>query len=186
MSVRRTAVKGNSYSRGEYPTPSATPYGTSQNEGKVPHKRPTAGTPSLETWARQLDWLWSTPTASDGVGGPGHGAMEGGESLRTQASDWTTPTTQDAKNEASESQRRRKGSALHIEAQDISLHATTLICGPACRRSLSPLFVEALMGLPPRWSTARIGFTPSATELSRWLERSRSACSRVVSELTNG
>ena len=37
-SARRTAVSGSSYSRNEYPTPSAAPYGTSQNEGKVAHK----------------------------------------------------------------------------------------------------------------------------------------------------
>jgi hypothetical protein len=39
------------WASGEYPTPSATRYGTSQNEGEVPHERPSAGTPSLETWA---------------------------------------------------------------------------------------------------------------------------------------
>jgi hypothetical protein len=39
------------WQKGEYPTPSATRYGTSQNEGEVPHERPSAGTPSLETWA---------------------------------------------------------------------------------------------------------------------------------------
>lgn len=58
-----TAVTGSSWSRGEYPTPSATSYGTSQNEGQVAHHRPnTAGTPSLETWARRL---WPTPTSGD-------------------------------------------------------------------------------------------------------------------------
>lgn len=31
-----------------FPTPSATPYGTSQNEGSVPHERRTRGTPSME------------------------------------------------------------------------------------------------------------------------------------------
>lgn len=60
-SVPLNAVIGSSWSRGEYPTPSATEYGSSQNEGVVPHKRPTAGTPSLSTWARQ----WPTPSASD-------------------------------------------------------------------------------------------------------------------------
>lgn len=39
---------------GGYPTPSATSYGSSQNEGQVEHKRPSRGTPSLETIAR--DW----------------------------------------------------------------------------------------------------------------------------------
>jgi len=56
-----TAVTGSSWSRGEYPTLSATRYGSSQNEGKVPHKRATKGTPSLDTWARN----WPTTTAGN-------------------------------------------------------------------------------------------------------------------------
>jgi len=39
------------WAKGEYPTPSATRYGSSQNEGSVAHDRPSRGTPSLETWA---------------------------------------------------------------------------------------------------------------------------------------
>jgi len=35
----------------QYPTPSGTIYGSSQNEGKVEHKRPSKGTPSLISWA---------------------------------------------------------------------------------------------------------------------------------------
>lgn len=58
-----TAATGSSWSRGEYPTPSATPYGSAQNEGTVPHNRPTRGTPSLDTWARK-GASWPTPTAS--------------------------------------------------------------------------------------------------------------------------
>ena len=49
---RSTAGRGSSFSRGEVPTPSATSYGSSQNEGRVPHDRPTRGTPSLETAAK--------------------------------------------------------------------------------------------------------------------------------------
>ena len=35
----------------QYPTPSATPYGSAQNEGGVEHDRPSRGTPSLTQWA---------------------------------------------------------------------------------------------------------------------------------------
>ena len=58
-SSRRT---GNAFDNGEYPTPSATPYGSSQNEGKVAHKRPTNGTPSLETWAKGWEVPQGPPT----------------------------------------------------------------------------------------------------------------------------
>ena len=61
QSERNTVAGGSSFSRNEYPTPSATSYGTSQNEGKVPHKRPTAGTPSLETWAKKWEGPGSLP-----------------------------------------------------------------------------------------------------------------------------
>ena len=46
-SERLTYDAGSTFSRGEYPTPASTPYGSSQNEGQVPHDRPTRGTPSL-------------------------------------------------------------------------------------------------------------------------------------------
>ncbi len=39
------------WAENHYPTPSATPYGSSQNEGTVEHKRPSAGTPGLAQWA---------------------------------------------------------------------------------------------------------------------------------------
>jgi hypothetical protein len=47
-------VEVGSWAKGLYPTPSATPYGSAQNEGRVEHKRPSKGTPSLSTWASSL------------------------------------------------------------------------------------------------------------------------------------
>jgi len=73
-SERLTAVVGSSYSRGEYPTPTASVYGTSQNEGRVPHQRPSAATPSLSTWARNL---WVTPGAHDYKGSTQPGQRRG-------------------------------------------------------------------------------------------------------------
>jgi DNA (cytosine-5)-methyltransferase 1 len=45
------------------------------------------------------------------------------------------------------------------------------------RRSLNPLFVEALMGWPSGWT----GFGSAATAWSRWLPRMRSELSRLSS-----
>ena len=53
------------WAKGEYPTPSATRYGTSQNEGEVPHERPSAGTPSLETWASSRQDLMTTKSGGE-------------------------------------------------------------------------------------------------------------------------
>jgi hypothetical protein len=98
-----TAVTGSSWSRGEYPTPSATPYGTSQNEGSIKHDRPaTRGTPSLSTWARvggpgtePRGPAWPTPTASEGrpKGRAQRGKnAQGGASLGESVRAWSTPT----------------------------------------------------------------------------------------------
>lgn len=68
------AVRGvGPWARGEYPTPTATRYGTSQNEGQVSHKRPSSGTVSLDTFAR----MWPTPTASNASRGPSGDVEEG-------------------------------------------------------------------------------------------------------------
>lgn len=90
----RTTDVGSSWSRNEYPTPTASAYGSSQNEGQIPHKRPTAGTPSLESWARGE---WRTPQASDGEGGvmiPREGA-DPKLKLRDQGANWPTPMAAD-------------------------------------------------------------------------------------------
>lgn len=96
-SGRRTFASGSSYSRGEYPTPSATPYGTSQNEGKVPHPRPSAATPGLARWAKG----WPTPVSGDGhkVSSP---RRDGDRTLESEARGWPTPTAHDGRRPGAE------------------------------------------------------------------------------------
>lgn len=85
--------RGMTFDRNEYPTPTAHAYGTSQNEGEVPHDRPTRGTPSLETWATEQ---WPTPT-SPGGGNSSRSADRKGELLLDRmARMWPTTTTRDA------------------------------------------------------------------------------------------
>lgn len=95
--MRRTAGSGSSFSRGEYPTPAGTPYGSSQNEGQVPHKRPTNGTPSLETWASRL---WPTAATTDTSSSGRHtttmGVMHPGTSLTDAIREWATPNATDS------------------------------------------------------------------------------------------
>lgn len=97
---------------GGYPTPSATPYGTSQNEGEVPHDRPSRGTPSLETIARHE--MWQTPAASYSKGTTCRG--DGTDLLPSQATSWQTPTVNDSKNDAGPSQFERNSEALNVQA----------------------------------------------------------------------
>ena len=116
-----TAVTGSSWSRGEYPTPSATRYGTSQNEGKVPHKRATAGTQSLDTWARQ----WPTATAGDAKSSGSRGKRGDPGNKANEGTSLTDATVRDGRHDL-----------------------TTCTHGGDCRPALSPRFVEWLMGFP--------------------------------------
>lgn len=87
-SGRRTSANVCSYSRGLYPTPSATPYGTSQNEGEVEHDRPSRGTPSLESWARGRQW--PTPTVRGNWNKEGY-SSKSGQGLQQVAADVSHP-----------------------------------------------------------------------------------------------
>lgn len=51
---------------GRYPTPAAEERVSTQNEGRVPHSRPSSGTPTLTGWTRRLnplfvEWLMGWP-----------------------------------------------------------------------------------------------------------------------------
>ena len=124
-----TGATGSSWSRGEYPTPSATEYGSAQNEGEVSHDRPTRGTPSLSTYARR----WPTPTAGD--------AKRSGTRSREHG--------------ASETTAANEGTSL-TDATCRSGRPLPMICrhGGECRPTLNPRFVEWLMGFPLGWTSA--------------------------------
>lgn len=137
---------GSTWDRGEYPTPTAEQYGSSQNGAASGHVRPTNGTPSLSTWARES---WATPTASDGMGGPG-GNREGSPNLRTAVSLWPPATAQDA----SSSSKTGKDGAVYGEA-----HAGTTLTDAARQftsgrpdRTMDPrgasTYDDSLEGLP--------------------------------------
>lgn len=169
-----TAVTGSSYSRGEYPTPSATPYGSSQNEGKVRHVRPTRGTPSLDAWARRRSRSWATPQAHDSKGGRSRAsaAKAGSRSLALEAkrwggvrqrplvawvASWPTPTAGDAKSSGSRvgnpDSRAHPGVSLTDAAcRSGRLAPTTTKDGPECPPRLNPRFVEWLMGFDDQWT----------------------------------
>jgi hypothetical protein len=93
-----------------WPTPTATPYGSSQNGingvgGEF--ERPSANKPSLENMARMQAEIvptgsaWPTPRAVDGTRGPGESSKrDGGPSLTTVSSQWATPAARDWKDGA--------------------------------------------------------------------------------------
>ena len=114
------SVSGSSFSRDEYPTPSATPYGTSQNEGEVPHDRPTKGTLSLETWAK----AWATPSARDGKGSF-NGHSRGGQDLSENAQNWPTPVVPNGGRTTNTSSHREDGSKRQVILDAVVRHWPT-------------------------------------------------------------
>ncbi len=160
-----TSASGSSWWQ-FYPTPTASSYGSSQNEGTVPHDRPSRGTPSLETWARR----WPTPLASDASGG---GSFKRGNlTLTGAAQQWPTPTATDARGSrrstaATAEWKSNPGTTLTDAALlfPVSTHQdpTTPQPGPTSsatddsstsppespQKLLNPLFVFWLMGWAP-------------------------------------
>lgn len=127
----RTSARACSSSHGAqgqlYPTPSATPYGTSQNEGRVPHDRPSRGTPSLETWAKG----WPTPTAQDASSSGSRNAPGSRAHKGVSLSDMVTTG----------GSAGRRGLTTPRDGAATSQRA-----------ALSPRFVEALMGFADGWT----------------------------------
>lgn len=74
--ISENVYSGSAEEEGHLPTPTATPYGTSQNEGAgVAHKRPSKGTPSLDTAAKRgliKGKLSAMPTPTSTTGGTGY------------------------------------------------------------------------------------------------------------------
>ena len=161
---------------GLLPTPTATEYGTSQNEGKVPHKRPSRGTPSLFTMARKN--LWPTPTVKGN-----HNKKElsdkAGDGLETAVKRWPTPRAQSATGPRRSPRAGKEGIDLQTAVQLFPTPSATDWKGagkkgelrdrldyavergstkskkydrPPDGGQLNPTWVEWLMGWPLEWT----------------------------------
>lgn len=156
----------------QWPTPSATPYGSSQNGRESGHVRPSNGTPSLENQARAL-WntprvgahgqpgnhgtaedslepqarMWATPTSHERTHAPR--SVDHGEQLANQASMWSTPRTTDM-----------NGPGAHGDGGEDLRSQVSRLAQPTApagndgppRAVLNPCFVEALQGFPIGWT----------------------------------
>jgi hypothetical protein len=178
--AREESDGSTTWERGEYPTPSATRYGSSQNEGEVPHDRPSRGTPSLDSWAAKL---WTTPIASE-QNRSGKNA-QGGTMLSHQATKqwaakrWPTPTSF---SKASEGVNRPGNNRSSNKTLGIVANWPTPTAGDSTgdsagrrgrttpkdgepgplRAVLSPSFVETLQGFPVGWTDCAVSATPSS------------------------
>ena len=153
-SAPRTAVIGSSWSRGEYPTPTASTWTANTSPG------PAGRRPSLHTWAR----TWPTPLASEHkriTPTAGQLARRSPALAATvaRAGLWPTATSGDAKRSGSrgsrgtEGNRANEGTSLtDATCRSGRPHPETCTHGGQCRWRLNPRFVEWLMGFPPAWT----------------------------------
>jgi hypothetical protein len=165
-----------------WPTPSARDWKGSNQEEM--HDRGTKGPPLNE-----LAVLWYTPnvpnggrtlgedTSSTGITPDGTKRQVG---LENQARWWPTPTSLSYGESHQPGNSRSYNLTMELAEPIFSLRVLrTSKDGSTSlkpRRSLNPLFVEWLMGWPPGWTLlAWTDFACSATELSAWKQRMRSA-----------
>lgn len=141
-----------------------------------------------------LDWVaenWATPRVemARSLGNPKYLTPDrGGGNLEDQAAQWKTPAATDT---GVNRQTMSRGDLL-LTGQALQLASLTSILpdrpistdgngSSHIRRTLNPLFVEWLMGWPRGWTSlaltppASIGSACSATALSAWKRRMRSA-----------
>lgn len=132
--------------------------------------KPSAGTPSLETWARGL---WPTPVATDAAdaadaarGTTTTGVMHPGTTLVDAMRSWHSPTSRDWKGAGPVGKRARYGD-LPMQALAFPSGRPDQETQPPGNESqpsgltLSPRFVEWLMGFRPGWTETRTGRSPT-------------------------
>lgn len=135
---------------------------------------------------------WATPAATDGTRGADMARRDTGQpnsNLPTQIAKWSTPSVADVQGgRMTRSKERSDEMLLNGQADALTSSLQDQIIYPVGetsshpRRSLNPLFVEWLMGWPPGWTLlAWTDFACSATELSRFKQRMRSALSQLAS-----
>lgn len=106
--------------------------------------------------------------------------------LENQARQWATPTSLnfDKSHQPGNSRSQNRNMEMARDLYSRLARVTVKTGKPSSkeRRSLNPLFVEWLMGWPPGWTLlAWTDFACSATELSRYRQRMRSALSQIAS-----
>lgn len=113
---------------------------------------------------------WPTPMARDGSK-PSAGNRKAAD-LTYASRMWMTPTARDYKDGAANPATMKVNGQL---GRQVLATPTGGSDTSDMRRTLNPLFVEALMGWPTGWT----GFASVEMEWSRWLQRMRCALSQL-------
>lgn len=169
-----------------------TPTDDSRRGGPQSAEKRAEGGHTVNLQDQVLDWqasAWPTPTANDWKGsGPTlerkDGQMRGDRLDYATEQLWATPTSLNFDGSHQPGNSRSYNINMDL-AQNLysRLAQVTVKTGTPYskeRRSLNPLFVEWLMGWPPGWTLlVSTDFGCSATELSAWKRRMRSALLRL-------
>jgi site-specific DNA-cytosine methylase len=167
-----------------WPTPAARDY---KGANGPDHLKNGTGRLHQDQLPNFVEHIWSTPRASDAEkGGPNQSFGAGGIPLPAQAAQWQTPAVADTEGgRKTRSGPRSTEPLLNGQAEIVSNAAsshrdlpTSTDGSPTSNsgRSLNPRFVGWLMGWPDGWTS----FECSATELSAFKQRMRSALSQLV------
>jgi len=132
-SARRTAGRGCSYSRNEYPTPAVN---ARTNRGGQNPEGPER--PSLETWAKD----WPTPNAHEGRRPGSDATSTQGANLKRDAEAWATPQARDWRSE-------------QHQKTDEEQYGTR--GRPLGRQVLRATGAGSIRGSGPLWQTPRVG-----------------------------
>jgi hypothetical protein len=184
-----------------WPTPAARDY---KGANSADHLENGTGRKHLDQLPNFVEHMWATPRSSDGEkGSPNQSFGAGGVPLPAQTAHWNprawpTPQARDGDPNGRSADPTRVGDPARHGGYNLddwtakfSLEVYSLPAPPTetageesshIRRSLNPLFVEWLMGWPPGWTL--LGWTDfacSATALSAWKQRMRSALSSLAS-----
>ncbi len=173
-SVRRTSASGclSSPDETNWPTPRAS---ANENRQTKPTPSQLAGKHGMNLATKAA--MWPTPLASNG-NKPSGGNRRSAD-LPHVAAMWPTPLARDWKGTNSPEHVKQQPPARNHMDQlanfAVYSRQALTISGDGettsdQRRSLNPLFVEALMGWPTGWT----GFDFAATAWSPWLRRMRS------------
>ena len=93
--------------------------------------------------------MWTTPTKSDGEGGPGNSGRQGGLNLRTAVAMWPTPTARDYKDTPGMS-FTGPGGRDRTDLLPRRVYSQDQV--PKDGGQLNPTWVEWLMGYPTGWT----------------------------------
>jgi hypothetical protein len=171
-------LQAKAFQASAWPTPTANDW-----KGSGPTLERKDGQMRGDRLDYATEQLWSTPRASDGEkGGPNQAFGAGGVPLPAQTVQWPTPTSLSFGDSHQPGNSRSYNETMRL-ASFLPGQATSPVGDVPLkeRRSLNPLFVEWLMGWPPGWTLGVwIDFACSATELSRFKQRMRSALSQLA------